>query len=509
MSAMENYWNLGRWGRIPVSMHWTVLIALVWLLLFFGDLLATLVAAVAFFALLLIHEFGHVAVLRWKKIPVEGITLYGIHGETAHGYARSRGDEIAVAWGGIGAQMLVLVIALLLWPLIVQSGSYFAVGVASPIYVVFTRLNIFVMVLALLPIGPFDGRKAWQVIPWLRQRLRGSARAVSGTSEPDAGEAPRAGAQVREGRAGHHPAAGEKEVDLPIGEFAARRMVDTLHMNVRLTALAWLVAALLGPPALADQAIPAPRSDGARTPIRVYSPDSAVCAPLALISPGAGGSENDLHYLAEALSEDGWLAIVLGHSDRKAQATKVRKSRPREDVLDLVTDPQVYRNRLLDIDAALKWVGAPCHAPFSVLIGHSLGAATVMIEAGARNQMDVKGEDRFDAYVAISPQGPGSIFPQHAWSKVRRPMLMLTGTKDKALEGSWQTRTIPFDDLPPGCKWLGVVDGATHMNFAAGGLSGKTEKLTVTTVKAFLESARSTGCAMPPPQAKGITLKAK
>jgi hypothetical protein len=88
-------------------------------------------------------------------------------------------------------------------------------------------------------------------------------------------------------------------------------------------------------------------------------------------------------------------------------------------------------------------------------------------------------------------------------------MLILTGTRDKALEGNWQTRTIPFDDLPPGCKWLGVIDGATHLNFAGSGLSGTTEKLTVLAVKAFLQSARNTGCAMPPPQAKGIILRAK
>jgi Zn-dependent protease len=187
MIGMENYWNLGRWGRIPVSMHWTVLIALVWLLLFFGDLLQTLIAGVAFFALLVIHEFGHVAVLRWKKLPVESITLYGLHGEVSHGYPRTRGDDIAIAWGGIGAQLLVLIVSVLVWPLVERSTGPFTVGVLAPIYIVFTRLNIFVMILALLPIGPFDGRRAWQVIPWARQKLRqtrgGSDKVVNLTPE--------------------------------------------------------------------------------------------------------------------------------------------------------------------------------------------------------------------------------------------------------------------------------------------------------------------------------------
>jgi len=173
---MENYWNLGRWRRIPVSMHWTVLLASVWLLLWFRDLLSTLIAIVAFFGLLVIHEIGHVVALRLKKIPVEGITLYGIHGEVSHGYPRSRGDDILIAWSGVLANLLVLVFAVLTEPLIVRTFDVFWLGVTVPIYVVFTQLNIFLIVVALLPIGPFDGRRAWQLIPWLRQKFRKRGR---------------------------------------------------------------------------------------------------------------------------------------------------------------------------------------------------------------------------------------------------------------------------------------------------------------------------------------------
>ncbi len=30
--------------------------------------------------------------------------------------------------------------------------------------------------------------------------------------------------------------------------------------------------------------------------------------------------------------------------------------------------------------------------------------------------------------------------------------------------GSWQTRTEPYRDMQPGCKWLAVIYGVTHMN---------------------------------------------
>lgn len=294
---------------------------------------------------------------------------------------------------------------------------------------------------------------------------------------------------------------------------AMSRCLIIARVNPRILRAAIAVAALLmSSIAGAAEWLQAPRDDGAKTPLRVFVPDSGTtCAPLAVLSPGAGGSEQSLVYIAEALRENGFVAIVVGHKESGAAPLreKVRKSGVRNGLLELVTDPQAYRDRLRDIGAALKWIGAPaCRSTFSVLIGHSMGAATVMIEAGAQNQLDVKGSDRFDAYVALSPQGPGSIFPEHAWTKVRKPLLMLTGTKDKALEGDWHSRTVPFDDLPKGCKWLGVIDGATHLNFAGIGLSGNTEKLTLASITGFLDSVRS-NCVTQPPKAKGVSFQTK
>ena len=152
-------------------MHWTVLIVFAWLYLFFWDLLATAIASAAFFSLLVAHEFGHVAVLRARKISVESIELSGIHGKTSHGWA-SASDEILVAWGGAAAQLAVLLLALVAGYLLDLRTSPVLSLIAGPILFVFTKLNIFLMILALLPIGPFDGHAAWAVIPWLRKTIR-------------------------------------------------------------------------------------------------------------------------------------------------------------------------------------------------------------------------------------------------------------------------------------------------------------------------------------------------
>ena len=263
--------------------------------------------------------------------------------------------------------------------------------------------------------------------------------------------------------------------------------------------------------AISQQAVRVPRADGSQTPLRVYSPSVSQCAPLALISPGAGGDENGYSYLAEGLRSAGWQAIVMGHreSGRKALRSDIRQRRGIKTGLQaLVTDPKAYEGRLMDIAAALNWVGGVCKPSFVALLGHSMGARTVMVEAGAKNTLGVKGQNRFDAYVALSPDGPGPMFPDDAWSQLRKPMLILTGTRDKSLDGDWKTRTIPYERMPAGCKWLGVIEGATHMNFAGVGFAASTERLVLLETKGFLEALRAGKCGTPV-EASGISMKSK
>ncbi|NBS96163.1 MAG: alpha/beta hydrolase, partial [Betaproteobacteria bacterium] len=136
----------------------------------------------------------------------------------------------------------------------------------------------------------------------------------------------------------------------------------------------------------------------------------------------------------------------------------------------------------------------------SVLIGHSMGAATAMITAGARNHLGANGTNSFSAYIALSPQGAGLIFPENAWADIKVPMLMLTGTRDTELGGgSWETRTEAFKNMPAGCKWLGVIEGATHMNFAGIGRSRSVEAVTAQTIGAFLDGVHRGDCRLEKP----------
>ena len=279
--------------------------------------------------------------------------------------------------------------------------------------------------------------------------------------------------------------------------------ISTLAFAVTL-AVCWLL-----PSAIAQQRVNAPREDGHSTPLLLYPADGSTqgCAPLAIISHGAGGSENGYVYLAQAMAQMGYTAVVMGHRESGLAALRadMRSYGLMAGVRALVSDPRAEQARLMDVGAALKWADSQCAPPFRVLLGHSMGAETVMLEAGAKNMIGVEsppaGQDRFDAYVALSPEGTGVVFPDDAWSGIHKPILILTGTRDQSLQGGPQARQAPWHDLPGTeghCQWMSVIDGATHMNFAGSGFGKeRVEPVVERTIAAFLPGAEKRSCAAP------------
>lgn len=169
---IENYWNLGRWRGIQVWMHWSALLSFVWLYILLGSVVATLIGAAALFFLFIVHEFGHVIALRRRGAYIDRITFFGIHGQTEHAPLRKQVDEILAAWSGVAAQAVVLILTLVARPFLTEIANPYFWMVAGPTMFVFINFNIFLMLVALLPIGPFDGRVAWQVIPLVHENWR-------------------------------------------------------------------------------------------------------------------------------------------------------------------------------------------------------------------------------------------------------------------------------------------------------------------------------------------------
>jgi Zn-dependent protease len=165
---MRARWQLGQWRGIPISLHWTVFIGVPWFLWQTRSLADTAIAFLAFFFLLLAHELGHAAVARWRRVEVDHIQLFFLHGYCAHETPDYELDDVLIAWGGVVAQFIVLVIALgadvllaTFWPV--------AHVLTSPLLRVLIGTNVLIMVFNLIPVAPFDGAKAWRILPILAE----------------------------------------------------------------------------------------------------------------------------------------------------------------------------------------------------------------------------------------------------------------------------------------------------------------------------------------------------
>ncbi|HMY28989.1 MAG TPA: hypothetical protein PK211_08430 [Agitococcus sp.] len=252
------------------------------------------------------------------------------------------------------------------------------------------------------------------------------------------------------------------------------------------------------------------REDQRPVTVVKYIPQQS-CQGVAIISHGAGGSEYGYSYLANFLQQQQWLVLVVDHQESNSEVLKqlLRRQGMIEALTELVTTASAYQGRFMDISMAQAWAKQHCAGSLQVLLGHSMGAATTMLLAGAENNLNVLAPKlSFDAYIALSPQGVGSIFPKDAWRHINKPVLLLTGTKDRELHGSWQSRQDAFYSLPAGCKWLGVINGANHLNFAGKGASGKTERLVTQTVAEFIEGVKQKQC-QPLLKLKGLSLRNK
>lgn len=175
---MRPTWRLGKWRGIPVSLHWTVLIALPWFYYQTRSVPATAISLAAFFFLLIAHEIGHAAVALWRNVGVDEIELFFIHGLCRHEEPYHEKDDVLIAWGGVAAQLVVLVIAYGT-NMVLATLSPFTHQIASPLFRVLIETNVVIMILNLIPVAPLDGAKAWRILPMLRARAQQTSWTMS------------------------------------------------------------------------------------------------------------------------------------------------------------------------------------------------------------------------------------------------------------------------------------------------------------------------------------------
>jgi len=155
-----------KWRGVPVVLSWTVLLALPWFYYRQGSWHGMAIAFVAFFFLMLVHELGHAAVARWRKVPVLGINLYVMHGLCRYEEPDRKSDDTWIAWGGVAAQAVLLLLALGASYLL-ESHAFTCFVYASPALHVLTVTNVFLILFNLVPLPPLDGARAWLAFPMI------------------------------------------------------------------------------------------------------------------------------------------------------------------------------------------------------------------------------------------------------------------------------------------------------------------------------------------------------
>lgn len=221
--------------------------------------------------------------------------------------------------------------------------------------------------------------------------------------------------------------------------------------------------------------------------------------PVVVWSHGMYGSRNNYRPLVDALAGDGFAVIQPTHGDSIELMTPEQRRK-------LLASPNLNNTQSWDerpgqvsacIDSLAriaKMAGSPPLDSERVGVGgHSFGAWTTQVLAGMELSTPLKtwtaAEPRAKAFVVLAGSGPGGGIKPEGLRKMRGPMLMITGTNDKARTGdSGDWRKQAFELASPGNKWLVWIDGATH---AFGGISGERTEL----VRQFMRRAGTTADA--------------
>jgi stage IV sporulation protein FB len=160
----RGWWTLGRLKGAPVRLHFSILLgALFWSQFSFRPALW-----LAFVVLILVHELGHALLVLKYRLGLSEVAVHGAGGYCAHQRPGSRFEESVIAWGGVLAQLALLVVArgALLW-----LGPPTTQALAEVAYV-FTNANLWLVLINLIPVHPLDGAKAWPLLGMLFERLR-------------------------------------------------------------------------------------------------------------------------------------------------------------------------------------------------------------------------------------------------------------------------------------------------------------------------------------------------
>jgi predicted dienelactone hydrolase len=225
-------------------------------------------------------------------------------------------------------------------------------------------------------------------------------------------------------------------------------------------------------------------------PVRIYLPEAPEPAPVILFSHGLGGSRDNNPYLGNHWAKRGYIVVFIQHPGSDEAVWKEKRPGQRMEAMKQAASLENFMSRTRDIpvaiDALTAWNGDkthPLHDRFDLkhigMSGHSFGAVTTQSVAGqsAAGGKVTFTEPRLSAAVMMSPSPPARGDPAAAFSSIKIPCLLMTGTLDDSPIGNSKAadRLKVFPNLTGAPAWQVVFDKATHMSFGERELRGNSE----------------------------------
>jgi dienelactone hydrolase len=247
-----------------------------------------------------------------------------------------------------------------------------------------------------------------------------------------------------------------------------------------------------------------------RVPVRLYLPDAARAeapVPLVVFSHGIGGSRAGYSYLGRFWASQGYASLHLQHvgSDRTLWSgnpfelvSRLQGAAQESEAVARVRDLSFALDQLLAGELAPR-----LDAQRIVAAGHSYGANTTLLAAGASVQRDGAPlqlhDARIKAVIVLSaPPFYGEATPQQILGPVRVPSLHVTATEDiiriPGYYSGADDRVAVFDATGSPRKTLAVFAGGSHSIFTdragSGGaqLNAQVKEATRALSVAFLNS---------------------
>jgi len=164
--------TIARWRGVPIRVHWTAPLGA----FIFGHFRFLPGFWLGFLLIVIVHELGHAFLVQRRRLHVEDVQVHGLGGVCRFA-GGSAYDHAIIAWGGVLAQALVLLLpAVLLHFLVPIRNAFLAQFVWA-----LTEINLLLIAINLLPIPMLDGGTAWKLprMWWRRRKQDRRSKAAS------------------------------------------------------------------------------------------------------------------------------------------------------------------------------------------------------------------------------------------------------------------------------------------------------------------------------------------